>query len=60
MPTVVRFPESISTSSVSSEKANAESKRADRDVFVSVALFSGIGLLISLVTILLGMSGVWY
>jgi hypothetical protein len=60
MPTVVRFPESISTPSVSSEKTNADSKRADRDVFVSVALFSGIGLLISLVTILLGMSGAWY
>ena len=57
---VVRFPESISAPSVSSEKAKADSKRADRDMFVSVALFSGIGLLISLVAILLGISGAWY
>jgi hypothetical protein len=60
MPKVVRFPESISAPSVSSEKARAESKRRDRDIFVSVALFSGIGLLISLVAVLLGMSGAWY
>ena len=57
---VVRFPESISAPSVSSEKAKADSSRADRDMFVSVALFSGIGLLISLVAILLGISGAWY
>jgi len=57
---VVRFPESISAPSVSSEKAKADSRRADRDMFVSVALFSGIGLLISLVAILLGISGAWY
>ena len=57
---VVRFTESISAPSVSSEKAKADSRRADRDMFVSVALFSGIGLLISLVAILLGISGAWY
>src|SRR5215471_16387003 len=57
---VVRFPESISAPSASSEKAKADSRRADRDMFVSVALFSGIGLLISLVAILLGISGAWY
>ena len=28
--------------------------------FVSVALFSGIGLLISLIAVVLGVQGVWY
>jgi hypothetical protein len=58
MPTVVRFPQSISTSSVMSGKA--EARRAERDLFVSVALFSGVGLLISLLAILSGFTAVWY
>jgi hypothetical protein len=59
MPKVVRFSQSISTPSISSDKA--EAKRSEqRDQFVSVALFSGIGLLISLIAILSGMPGVWY
>ncbi len=59
MPKVVRFSQSISTPSISSDKAKAE-RSEQRDQFVSVALFSGIGLLISLIAILSGMPGVWY
>jgi hypothetical protein len=58
MSKVVRFPGSISAPSVSAEKA--ESKRSDLDLFVSVALFSAVGLLISIVAILLGLPGIWY
>jgi hypothetical protein len=58
MPNVVRFPESISGRSVSSDKATR--RRSQRDAFVSVALFSAIGLLISLVAVLLRVPGVWY
>ena len=59
MPKVVRFSQSISTPSILSDKAEAE-RSEQRDQLVSVALFSGIGLLISLIAILSGMPGVWY
>jgi hypothetical protein len=57
MPNVVRFPQSISAPSAASGRA---SKRSARDLFVSVALFSAVGLLVSLVMVLLGVSGAWY
>jgi hypothetical protein len=57
MPKVIRAPESISPPSLSSDKA---AKREERDLFVSVALFSAVGLLISLVAILCGMTYAWY
>ena len=62
MPKVVRFPQSISPPSVSSEEVQAQrsAKRSEYDAFVSVALFSGIGLLISLIAILFGVPGAWY
>ena len=36
------------------------SENSDRGQFISVALFSGIGLLISLVAVIKGVQGVWY
>jgi hypothetical protein len=57
MSKVVRFPQSISTPSASADKA--ASKRSDRDQFVSIALFSGFGLLVSLIVVLFGVAGVW-
>jgi hypothetical protein len=56
MSKVVRFPQSISAPSASADKA--ASKRSDRDQFVSVALFSGLGLLVSLIVVLFGVAGV--
>jgi hypothetical protein len=53
MSKVVRFPQSISASSAST------GKRSDRDQLVSIALFSGIGLLVSLIVVLFGVAGVW-
>jgi hypothetical protein len=52
MPKAVRIATPIAAST-SSEKSYS-------NTFVSVALFSGIGLLVSLVAVLLGVSGVWY
>jgi len=38
----------------------ASSEKSETHPLVSIALFSGIGLLLSLIAILLGASGVWY
>jgi hypothetical protein len=58
MTKVLRFPASISASPISSD--TSPSKKPRHDVFVSVALFSAIGLLASLVAILFGQPGAWY
>ena len=62
MPKLVRFPQSIPTPSVASGEVQAQrsAKRSEYDLFVPVALFSGIGLLISLIAILFGVPGAWY
>ena len=54
MPKVARFPISIpGASAASSEKSNSGQ-------LVAIALFSGIGLLISLLAIITGLPDVWY
>ena len=53
MPTVIRIAAPISASFASSEKSGWSE-------FVSIALFSGIGLLASLIAILTGVQGGWY
>ena len=40
--------------------STASSAQSESHPLVSIALFSGIGLLLSLIAILLGASGVWY
>jgi hypothetical protein len=52
MPKAARILPSVSTSS--------SSENSDSAQFISVALFSGIGLLISLVAVLMGVNGFWY
>jgi hypothetical protein len=52
MPKAVRVSTQIAASTASSEKS-------DSHPLVSIALFSGLGLLISLTAVLLGVSGVW-
>jgi hypothetical protein len=49
MPKAVRISPSIP----------AASTKLNSGQFVSIALFSGIGLLISLIAVLLGVQGVW-
>jgi hypothetical protein len=52
MPKAVRVSTPILTSVASSEKS-------DSSPLVSIALFCGIGLLVSLVAVLMGVPGVW-
>jgi hypothetical protein len=40
--------------------ASSASENSDSAQFVSIALFAGIGLLISLVAFILGVQGAWY
>ncbi len=51
MPKTARIVPSASISS---------SAKSDSSEFVSIALFSGIGLLISLVAVIFGIQGVWF
>jgi hypothetical protein len=51
MPKAVRISPSI--------PAASSSAKSDINEFVSVALFSGIGLLVSLIVVLMGVPGVW-
>jgi hypothetical protein len=52
MPTAIRVSAPISESDVS--------RKSDSYQFVSIALFCGIGLLISLAAVLLGVQGAWF
>ena len=52
MPTIARIAAPIPSA--------ISSKKSDSSDFVAVALFSGIGLLTSLIAILAGVQGAWY
>jgi hypothetical protein len=52
-----RMPEAIGISP--SISASSISQRTDIYEFISVALFSGVGLLLSLAAVLAGVQGVW-
>jgi hypothetical protein len=52
VPKAARIPTSVPVS--------AESESSDTSQLVSVALFSGIGLLISLVAVIMGIQGAWF
>jgi hypothetical protein len=52
MPKAARILPSVSASSTSENSDSAQ--------FISIALFSGIGLLVSLVAVLTGVNGVWF
>jgi hypothetical protein len=49
----IRFTASIPAS-------NVASKKIDSHPLVPIALFSGVGLLVSLIAILCGVQGAWY
>jgi hypothetical protein len=53
MPKVARISESIPATA-------AEPKKSESHPLVSIAIFCGIGLLVSLVAILMGVQGAWY
>jgi hypothetical protein len=53
MPKVARISAQVPASTVATEKS-------DSHPLVSIAIFSGIGLLVSLIAVLMGVPGVWY
>jgi hypothetical protein len=53
MPKAARISAQIPASTASSDKS-------DSPPLVSIAIFCGIGLLLSLIAILMGVQGVWY
>lgn len=55
-----RIFSSIAASSFSSRKSEIVGSQDDRQQLVSVALFAGAGLLISLLAIILGVQGAWF
>ena len=57
MPQAARISTSVPVPSLSRRSVPSES--SDASQFVAVALFSGIGLLVSLVAIIFGVQGVW-
>jgi hypothetical protein len=59
MPKAARVSAAISASSKPSEAA-ASSEQSEGHPLVSIALFCGIGLLISLISMLMGVQGAWY
>jgi hypothetical protein len=56
MPTAIR----VSTPISKSDSESDVSKKSDSHQFVSIALFSAVGLLISLAVVLFGVQGVWF
>jgi hypothetical protein len=58
MPKAARIAAAISASLKPSESASSE--QSEGHPLVSIALFCGIGLLVSLVSILMGLQGGWY
>jgi hypothetical protein len=59
MPTAIRISAPIPASTIS-PASTTSSEKSETHPLVPVALFSGIGLLISLVAVLCGVQGVWF
>jgi hypothetical protein len=60
MPKAERISSSISAPLISTERSAISAKRSDTSELIGVALFSGIGLLVSLVAVILGVQGAWF
>ncbi|WFU76489.1 MULTISPECIES: hypothetical protein [unclassified Bradyrhizobium] len=60
MPKAARIFSSISAPRIYTERSATSAKRSDTSEFIGVALFSGIGLFISLVAVILGIQGSWF
>jgi hypothetical protein len=59
MPKAVRIAARI-PASTTSPASTVSSQKSESHPLVAIALFSGIGLLISLVAVLFGVQGVWF
>jgi len=60
MPKAARIFSSISAPRIDTERSAIPAERSDISELVGVALFSGIGLFISLVAVILGVQGAWF
>lgn len=60
MPKAARISPSISAPRIYTDRSAIPAKRSDVSEFIGVALFSGIGLFISLVAVILGIQGAWF
>ncbi|GGI25037.1 hypothetical protein [Bradyrhizobium guangdongense] len=59
MPKAARIASPISAPRIYTERSTVPAKRSDTSEFIGVAIFSGIGLLMSLVAVILGVQGYW-
>ncbi|MGY3550207.1 Na+/H+ antiporter NhaA [Bradyrhizobium sp. USDA 4472] len=50
----------ISAPRIFTERSAVSAKHSDLSEFIGVAIFCGIGLLMSLVAVILGVQGAWY
>ena len=60
MPKAARIISPISAPRIYTERSAVPAKHSDTSEFIGVALFSGIGLFISLVAVILGVQGAWF
>ncbi|MDA9435277.1 hypothetical protein [Bradyrhizobium sp. CCBAU 51627] len=60
MPKAARIASPISVTRIYTERSAVPAKRSDTSEFIGVVIFSGIGLLMSLVAVILGVQGAWF
>ncbi|MCK1391163.1 hypothetical protein [Bradyrhizobium sp. 1] len=60
MPKAARIFSPISAPRIYTEETAVPAKRSDTAEFIGVAIFSGIGLFISLIAVILGVQGAWF
>ena len=60
MPKAARIFAPISAPRIYTERSAVPAKRSDTSEFIGVAIFSGIGLLMSLLAVILGVQGSWF
>ncbi|MBR0788918.1 hypothetical protein JQ631_07535 [Bradyrhizobium manausense] len=60
MPKAARILSPISAPRIYTERSAVPAKHSEMSEFIGVAIFSGIGLLMSLVAVILGVQGFWF
>ncbi|SEN70257.1 hypothetical protein [Bradyrhizobium sp. OK095] len=60
MPKAARILSPISAPHIYTERSAIRAKRSDTSEFIGVAIFSGIGLFVSLIAVILGVQGAWF
>ena len=60
MPKAARVLSPISAPRIYTERSAVPAKHSEMSEFIGVAIFSGIGLLMSLVAVILGVQGFWF